>query len=67
MIRILHTADLHIGATLRRHGRESEQCAVLDFVVPDLRKAHTDAAHGIADLSKPRGLATPISRRRATS
>ena len=33
MIRILHTADWHIGATLRGHDRENEHRAVLDRVV----------------------------------
>ncbi len=33
MIRILHTADWHIGATLRGHDRENEHRAALDRVV----------------------------------
>ena len=33
MIRILHTADWHIGATLRGHDREGEHRVVLDRVV----------------------------------
>ena len=43
MVRILHTGDWHIGATLRGHDRESEHRVVLDQVVTIAAERDVDA------------------------
>lgn len=50
MIRILHTDDWHIGATLRGHDREREHRTVLDRVVASVGQRDVDALVAAGDV-----------------
>ena len=58
MIRILHTADWHIGHTLRGYGRESEHVAVFDQLVNIVADREIDVilvAGDVFDSQNPSG------------
>jgi len=63
LIRVLHTADWHIGHTLRGYSRESEHLAVFDQLVKIVTEREVDVvliAGDIFDSQNPSGEAQQL-------
>ena len=50
MLRILHTSDWHLGATLDGHAREAEHALFLDWLVQTLERERIDAVIVAGDV-----------------